>query len=158
MCEVKLMWRLSGQLHVKSFDLRSCSFLAHTSDIDDLLEGLDGVLEDWLNGLHDTESSLHIVDLRLHATVDHGDEPSLCLLKLILRRPLICRRQLILQAFSRQCRDLPRRLWLWDLDRQGPSCNIIGLRDLVILEEGVNAGTCPTVSGSRAWIVDGPRQ
>ena len=26
------------------------SFLAHSSDIDDLLEGLDGVLEDWLNG------------------------------------------------------------------------------------------------------------
>ena len=44
-----------------------CSFLAHSSDIDDLLEGLDGVLEDWLNGLHDTESSLHIVDLWLHA-------------------------------------------------------------------------------------------
>ena len=43
-----------------------CSFLAHTSDIDDLLEGLDGVLEDWLNGLHNTESSLHIVDLWLH--------------------------------------------------------------------------------------------
>ena len=43
-----------------------CSFLAHTSDIDDLLEGLDGVLEDWLNGLHDTECSLHIVDLWLH--------------------------------------------------------------------------------------------
>jgi len=46
---------------------RSISFLAHTSDIDDLLEGLDGVLEDWLNRLHDTESSLHIVDLWLHA-------------------------------------------------------------------------------------------
>jgi len=30
------------------------------------LEGLDGVLEDWLDGLHDTESSLHIVDLWLH--------------------------------------------------------------------------------------------
>ena len=43
-----------------------CSFLAHASDIDDLLEGLDGVLEDWLDGLHDTESSLHIVDLWLH--------------------------------------------------------------------------------------------
>ena len=43
------------------------SFLAHSSDIDDLLEGLDGVLEDWLDGLHDTESSLHIVDLWLHA-------------------------------------------------------------------------------------------
>ena len=42
------------------------SFLAHSSDIDDLLEGLDGVLEDWLDGLHDTESSLHIVDLWLH--------------------------------------------------------------------------------------------
>ena len=44
----------------------SCSFLAHSSDINDLLEGLDGVLEDWLDGLHDTESSLHIVDLWLH--------------------------------------------------------------------------------------------
>ena len=43
------------------------SFLAHSSDIDDLLEGLDGVLEDWLNGLHDTESFLHIADLWLHA-------------------------------------------------------------------------------------------
>merc|ERR1712144_122831 len=44
-----------------------CSFLAHSSDINDLLEGLDGVLENWLNGLHDTESSLHIIDLWLHA-------------------------------------------------------------------------------------------
>ena len=44
-----------------------CSFLSHSSDIDDLLEGLDGVLEDWLDGLHDTESSLHIVDLWLHS-------------------------------------------------------------------------------------------
>ena len=43
------------------------SFLAHSSDIDDLLEGLDGVLKDWLDGLHDTESSLHIVDLWLHS-------------------------------------------------------------------------------------------
>ena len=43
------------------------SFLAHSSDIDDLLEGLDGVLEDWLDGMHDTESSLHIVNLWLHA-------------------------------------------------------------------------------------------
>ena len=43
------------------------SFLAHSSNINNLLEGLDGVLEDWLDGLHDTESSLHIVDLRLHA-------------------------------------------------------------------------------------------
>merc|ERR1719463_795667 len=43
------------------------SFLAHSSNINDLLEGLDGVLEDWLDGLHDSESSLHIVDLWLHA-------------------------------------------------------------------------------------------
>jgi hypothetical protein len=43
------------------------SLLAHSSNINDLLEGLDGVLEDWLDGLHDTESSLHIVDLWLHA-------------------------------------------------------------------------------------------
>ena len=45
----------------------SYSLLTHASDIDDLLEGLDGVLKDWLNGLHDTESSLHIVNLWLHA-------------------------------------------------------------------------------------------
>ena len=43
-----------------------CSFLSHSSDINNLLEGLDGVLKDWLDGLHDTESSLHIVDLWLH--------------------------------------------------------------------------------------------
>merc|ERR1712219_15356 len=43
------------------------SFLAHSSNIDDLLEGLDGVLKDWLDGLHDTESSLHIVNLWLHS-------------------------------------------------------------------------------------------
>ena len=43
------------------------SFLSHSSDINDLLEGLDSVLEDWLNGLHDSESSLHIVDLWLHS-------------------------------------------------------------------------------------------
>ena len=42
------------------------SFLSHSSDINDLLEGLDGVLEDWLNRLHDTESSFHIIDLWLH--------------------------------------------------------------------------------------------
>merc|ERR1712036_34175 len=45
----------------------SYSLLAHASDIDDLLEGLDGVLKDWLDGLHDSESSLHVVDLWLHA-------------------------------------------------------------------------------------------
>ena len=49
-----------------NFKHSASSFLAHTSDIDDLLEGLDGVLEDWLDRLHDTESSLHIVDLWLH--------------------------------------------------------------------------------------------
>ena len=47
--------------------MSSTSLLAHSSNINDLLEGLDGVLEDWLDGLHDTESSLHIVDLWLHA-------------------------------------------------------------------------------------------
>merc|ERR1719460_1270429 len=54
----------------QSNELRSvggCSLLSHTSDINDLLEGLDGVLEDWLDGLHDTKSSLHIVNLWLHA-------------------------------------------------------------------------------------------
>ena len=44
-----------------------CSLLSHSSDIDDLLEGLDGVLEYWLYGLHDTKSSFHIVDLWLHS-------------------------------------------------------------------------------------------
>ena len=56
-------------MHFDSFQLilvRVCSFLSHTSNINDLLEGLDGVLEDWLNRLHDTESSLHIVNLWLH--------------------------------------------------------------------------------------------
>ena len=45
----------------------SFSLLSHSTDINNLLEGLDGVLEDWLNRLHDTESSLHIIDLGLHA-------------------------------------------------------------------------------------------
>merc|ERR1712036_118015 len=45
----------------------SCSFLSHSSDINDLLEGLDGVLEDWLDRLHDSESSLHIINLWLHS-------------------------------------------------------------------------------------------
>merc|ERR1712091_596844 len=49
-----------------SIEIR-CSLLSHSSDINDLLEGLDGVLEDWLDGLHDTESSFHIVDLWLHS-------------------------------------------------------------------------------------------
>ena len=44
-----------------------CSLLAHAADIDDLLEGLDGVLKNGLDGLHDTEAALHIVDLGLHA-------------------------------------------------------------------------------------------
>merc|ERR1712113_316726 len=43
------------------------SFLSHSSNVNDLLEGLDGVLKDWLDGLHDSESSLHVVDLWLHA-------------------------------------------------------------------------------------------
>ena len=43
-----------------------CSLLAHSSDIDDLLEGLDGVLKDWLDRLHNTKSSFHIVNLWLH--------------------------------------------------------------------------------------------
>ena len=31
------------------------------------MEGRDGVLEEWLNRLHDPESSVHIIDLWLHA-------------------------------------------------------------------------------------------
>ena len=42
------------------------SLLTHASDINNLLEGLDGILKDWLDRLHDTKSSLHIVDLWLH--------------------------------------------------------------------------------------------
>ena len=52
---------------MSSNGVSGCSLLAHTSNINDLLEGLDGVLEDWFDRLHDTESSLHIVDLWLHA-------------------------------------------------------------------------------------------
>ena len=54
---------------LRTWDYQSLavSFLAHATDINDLLEGLDGILEDGLDGLHDTESSLHIVDLGLHA-------------------------------------------------------------------------------------------
>ena len=44
-----------------------CSFLSHSSNINDLLEGLDGVLKDWLYGLHDTKSSFHIINLWLHS-------------------------------------------------------------------------------------------
>merc|ERR1719326_1007645 len=43
------------------------SLLSHSSNIYDFLEGLDGILEDWLYGLHDTKSSFHIVNLWLHA-------------------------------------------------------------------------------------------
>merc|ERR1711908_252302 len=50
-----------------SVSLSEYSLLAHAADIDDLLEGLDGVLKDGLDGLHDTEAALHIVDLGLHA-------------------------------------------------------------------------------------------
>ena len=55
-------------MHFDSIHLvRGCSFLSHSSNINDLLEGLDGVLEYWLYGLHDTKSSFHIIDLWLHA-------------------------------------------------------------------------------------------
>merc|ERR1719460_3618815 len=53
-------------IHFRALWSRS-SFLSHSTDIDDLLEGLDGVLKDWLNRLHDSESSFHIVDLWLHS-------------------------------------------------------------------------------------------
>merc|ERR1719263_2140148 len=55
------------QTSIPVVEFSYCSFLAHSSNINDLLEGLDGVLKDWLDGLHDTESSLHIVDLWLHS-------------------------------------------------------------------------------------------
>ena len=47
--------------------LDGSSLLAHASNINDLLEGLDGVLEDWFDRLHNTKSSLHIVNLWLHS-------------------------------------------------------------------------------------------
>ena len=43
------------------------SLLSHSSDIDDFLEGLDGVFEDWFDWLHDSESSFHIINLWLHS-------------------------------------------------------------------------------------------
>ena len=43
------------------------SLSSHSSDIDDLLEGLDGVFEDWFDWLHDSESSFHIINLWLHS-------------------------------------------------------------------------------------------
>ena len=52
---------------MSSLSWTGCSLLSHASDINDLLEGLDGVLKDWLDGLHDTKSSFHIVDLWLHS-------------------------------------------------------------------------------------------
>merc|ERR1719190_211435 len=63
------MWTLLLDLSYSknAISAMEISFLAHASDINDLLEGLDGVLENGLDGLHDTESSLHIVDLGLHA-------------------------------------------------------------------------------------------
>merc|ERR1719392_161474 len=59
--------RLDLSYSTRSISAMGISFLAHASDINDLLEGLDGVLENGLDGLHDTESSLHVVDLGLHA-------------------------------------------------------------------------------------------
>merc|ERR1712146_71116 len=44
-----------------------CSLLAHASDINNLLQGFDGVLKDGFNRLHDTKSTLHVINLRLHA-------------------------------------------------------------------------------------------
>ena len=43
------------------------SFLAHTTDINDLLQGLDSVLKNGLDRLHDAKTALHVVNLRLHA-------------------------------------------------------------------------------------------
>ena len=54
----------------KAIDGRMDLQLAGAADIDDLLEGLDGVLEDGLHRLHDTESAIHIIDLGLHAIDD----------------------------------------------------------------------------------------
>ena len=61
---IKLIHYWRGTISISYRSL--CSFLAHASDIDDLLEGLNGVLKDWLDRLHDTKSSFHIVNLWLH--------------------------------------------------------------------------------------------
>merc|ERR1712100_243949 len=72
-CILQVLFTSSTQVLIKmgqawaTWVTRQCSLLAHASDINDLLEGLDGVLKDWLNRLHDSESSLHVVDLWLHA-------------------------------------------------------------------------------------------
>ena len=43
------------------------SLLAHATDINDLLQGLDSVLKNGLDRLHDAKTALHVVNLRLHA-------------------------------------------------------------------------------------------
>ena len=54
-------------LNILTKAISKSSFLSHASDVNDLLEGFDGVLKDWLDRLHNTKSSLHVVNLWLHA-------------------------------------------------------------------------------------------
>ena len=76
-----LIWRSFSEIRDNEFDglfrfliLIDVNFFveleeglfAHTTNINDLLKSLDSVLEDWFDRLHNTESSLHIVDLWLH--------------------------------------------------------------------------------------------
>jgi len=41
--------------------------LTHASHINNLLEGLNSILQNWLNRLHNTKSSFHVVNLWLHS-------------------------------------------------------------------------------------------
>ena len=43
------------------------SLFSHSTNINDFLKGFDGVLKYWFNRLHDTKSSFHIINLRLHS-------------------------------------------------------------------------------------------
>ena len=42
-------------------------FLTHSSYINNFLKSFNSIFKDWFDRLHDTESSLHIIDLWLHS-------------------------------------------------------------------------------------------
>lgn len=63
-----LLAELMLSIQINSLKYAACfSLLSHSSDINNFLESLYGVFENWLNWLNDTESSFQIVDLWLHS-------------------------------------------------------------------------------------------
>ena len=66
---LKYLTDCAAKIIINTSELRLVrrSFLAHSSDINDLLEGLDGVLKDWFYVLHDSKCSFHIINLWLHS-------------------------------------------------------------------------------------------